>query len=177
MITVYVQSVFEECIGDIVAKQPVLSMRNIHHHPRTNCLEHSLLVSYISFRVSLKFHLDYRTAARAGLLHDLYLYNPKDTSNYKGLLAFDHPKTALKNAEQLVQLDDKERNIIISHMWPIATHMPHSREAWVVSTVDKVCAVIETLGYIRKARNAWITRYIHKIIYSTTDNGLIVPVA
>lgn len=172
----HIQSIFEDCIGDIVEKQPVLSMRNIHHHPRTNCLEHSLLVSYVSFRISLKLNLDYRTAARAGLLHDLYLYNPKDSSAYEGLLAFAHPKAALKNAEQLVPLDDKERNIIISHMWPISRYMPHSREAWVVSTVDKICAVIETLGYIRMARKAWITRYIHEVIYSGTDNGMIIPV-
>lgn len=154
--------VYKTCIADMLNTEQVESMIAIRHHPKTSCLEHSIFVSYLSFLVAYKLHLDYKAAARAGLLHDLYLYNPKDKAAYHGLLAFAHPKDALHNAERLFDLTPKEKNIIIAHMWPLATHIPRSREAWVVSTIDKVCCVVETLGYLRRARKAWIAKFIRE---------------
>ena len=61
--------------------------------------------------------MDYVTAARAGLLHDLYLYNARDRRNYQGHQCFAHPKAALRNARALCgELTPKEENIILSHM-------------------------------------------------------------
>ena len=34
-------------------------------------------------------------------------------------------------------------------MWPLATHLPRSREAWVVSLADKLCAPLEAVGVWR----------------------------
>jgi len=41
-------------------------------------------------------------------------------------------------------------------MWPLATHLPRSREAWVVSLADKLCAPLEAIGVWRhlKMRSA-----------------------
>ena len=55
-----------------------------------------------------------------------------------------HPETAAKNAEALTgDLTDKERNIILSHMWPAGRHLPRSREAWLVDMVDNYVTLLD----------------------------------
>ncbi|SBW12620.1 HD domain protein [uncultured Eubacteriales bacterium] len=145
-------SCFLYCIGGLLATDEVQSMKKIRHHPGTSCYEHSVFVSYTAFRLARRWGLDYRAAARAGLLHDLYLYDPHDRSAYQGNQCFAHPKAALRNADALVGgLTEKEKNIIISHMWPLARYMPRYREAYVVNLADKLCATAEVLGYWRRS--------------------------
>ncbi|HWS44160.1 MAG TPA: HD domain-containing protein [Pseudoflavonifractor sp.] len=146
-------SCFLECIGGLLATDEVQSMKKIHHHPTTTCYEHSVFVAYTAFRLARRWGLDYRAAARAGLLHDLYLYDPRDRSAYQGNQCFAHPKAALRNADALVGgLTEKEKNSIISHMWPLARYMPRYKEAYVVNLADKLCATAEVLGYWRRSR-------------------------
>ncbi len=146
-------SSFLLCIGDLLRSEEVQSMRSIRHHPGTSCYEHSVFVAYLAFRLARRWGLDYHAAARAGLLHDLYLYNPRDRDAYEGLQCFAHPKAALKNADALVGgLTEREKNSIISHMWPLARYMPRYREAYVVNLADKFCATAEVLGYWKRSR-------------------------
>lgn len=144
---------FRTCIGDLLHTPEVQSMKNIPHHPGVPCYEHSVFVSYMAFRMARRWRLDFHAAARGGLLHDLYLYNPHDRSAYEGNQCFAHPKAALRNADALVKnLTDKEKNIIISHMWPLARHMPRCAEACVVNLADKVCCTAELLGYWKRSK-------------------------
>jgi uncharacterized protein len=113
------------------------------HHGPVTALDHSLFVSYSSYRWARLLHLDARAAARGGLLHDLYLYDPKDKTAHPGSQCFDHPKAAARNAEKITDLSPKERNIILSHMWPLGGQLPRSREALLVDLVDTVCAGLE----------------------------------
>ena len=76
-------------------------------------------------------------------LHDLYLYDPRDKSAHPGSQCFDHPRAAARNAEQVTKLSDKERNIILSHMWPLGGALPRSLEALLVDLVDTFCAGLE----------------------------------
>ena len=144
---------FVSCVGDLLTTDEVRSMKRIPHHPGTSCYEHSVFVAYIAFRLARRWNLDYVAAARGGLLHDLYLYNPKDRTAHPGNQCFDHPKFALRNAETLCgRLTPKEQNIIISHMWPLARRMPRCREAFVVNLSDKLCATAEAAGDWRRSR-------------------------
>lgn len=148
---------FLDCIGDLLATDEVQSMDSIPHHIRTTCYEHSVHVSYVAFRLARRLKLDYMAAARAGLLHDLYLYNPRIPGTHQGSQCFDHPVAALENAKALCgELSHKEENIIISHMWPLARKMPRSREAVVICCVDKLCAAIEGLQLYH--RRTWRAR-------------------
>ena len=122
------------------------------HHGSNTCLDHSLFVASRSFRCARVLGLDWSAAARAGLLHDLYLYDPKDKSAHPGIQCFDHPRAAARNAERLTALSDKERNIILSHMWPLGGALPRSAEALLVDLVDTVCAALELLHLYRPAR-------------------------
>ena len=102
--------------GELLESEPVRMMGRWQHHGRITTLDHSLFVAYLSFRAARWLRLDERAAARGGLLHDLYLYDPRDKSAHPGSQCFDHPRAAARNAEQVTKLSDKERNIILSHM-------------------------------------------------------------
>ena len=69
---------FVNCVRDLLDSPEVQSMRALPHHPGTSCYEHSVFVAYVSFRLARRWGLDYRAAARAGLLHDLYLYDARN---------------------------------------------------------------------------------------------------
>ena len=144
---------FLDCVSDLLVSPQVQSMRDIPHHPGTSCFEHSVFVSSVAFRRARRWGLDYRAAARGGLLHDLYLYDSRDHSNYEGNQCFAHPRAALKNARALCgSLTAVEENIIISHMWPLARRMPHYKEAVVVNLADKLCATLEVMKIWRRLK-------------------------
>ena len=135
--------------GDLLCTDEVQSLKAICHHGMS-CYDHSLFVSYLSFLWARKRGLDYRACARAGLLHDLYLYDGHDPSAHPGLQCFDHPVAAWHNARELTELSPKEENIILSHMWPVGKYLPRSREAFLVNTVDTFCATVELSKLYRR---------------------------
>lgn len=158
-------------VQDIWENEQVQSMRQYPQHGVTSCLQHSLNVSYLSYRFCLAHGLDARAAARAGLLHDLFLYDWHAHRREKGerLHGFTHPGKALENARRLFSLTPKESDIILRHMWPLTLTPPNSREAYVVVLVDKYTSLLETfrcevlpdsaepkaVGQRQKADTAW----------------------
>lgn len=150
---------FQRCIEDLLQTPDVRSMSGVGAHSETNCLEHSLYVAYLSFLVCRRFHWDFMAAARGGLLHDLFLYDRKEKESYEGRHLTSHPRTALRNASQLFDLSDREKDIIVKHMWPVTIRFPRYKESYVVSTMDKICALVECsrvfyrLGHIRRKLN------------------------
>ena len=144
---------FLQCVGSLLETQEVGSMKKWRHHFSITCYQHSLFVSYMAFRLARRLHWDYRAAARAGLLHELYLYDPADASAHPGNQCLDHPEFALRNASALCpDLSVKEKNAIVSHMFPLAVHLPRCREALVVNIADKVCATMEVIHLYQTRR-------------------------
>ncbi len=144
------QHCFIDCISAVIETSEVHSMKQWRHHFSVTTYDHSVFVSYVSYRLARRLNLDYMAAARAGLLHDFYLYDGHDKTAHPGNQCLDHPVAALQNAKVLCpDLTPKEENIIISHMWPLAKKMPRSREAFVVSLADKACAVLEVSRVFR----------------------------
>ena len=70
--------------GELLESEPVRMMGRWQHHGRITTLDHSLFVAYLSFRAARWLRLDERAAARGGLLHDLYLYDPRHKSAHPG---------------------------------------------------------------------------------------------
>ena len=141
---------FFDCVDGLIDHETVCSMREIRHHFHVTCYDHSVFVSYVAFRMARFLGADYQHAARAGLLHDLFLYDPHDRSCYEGNQCFAHPKAALKNASALCgDLTPAEENSILTHMWPLAARMPRYKEAFIVNAADKLCAVIEVCNLSR----------------------------
>lgn len=143
---------FIRTTGELLDSDPVRMMGKWKHHGPITTLDHSLFVAYSSYRVARALGLDAKAAARGGLLHDLYLYDSRDKTAHPGWQCFDHPRAAAKNAEDLTPLSPKERNIILSHMWPLGGQLPRSREAWLVDLVDTLCAGLEITRLYHPAR-------------------------
>ena len=87
-------------IRHILDNEDFMILSNVKHHNITR-LEHSLKVSYYSYKISKLLHLSYKETARAGLLHDFYLEQIDEQDRIKDkilLFSFNHPKTAVKNS-------------------------------------------------------------------------------
>ena len=86
------------------------------------------------------------------MVHDLFLYDwRKRINGRKGLHAFTHPFTAYENASKLFNLNAKEKDIFLKHMWPVTFfHFPKYKESFVLTFVDKRCALSEAAIHIRK---------------------------
>ena len=135
--------------GELLESEPVRMMGRWQHHGRITTLDHSLFVAYLSFRAARWLRLDERAAARGGLLHDLYLYDPRSLPSWRQ--CFAHPVAAARNAAALEgALSPKEENCILAHMWPLSVRAPHSREAAAVCLADKLCSVAEVLHVWRR---------------------------
>lgn len=152
---------FESIISDLVSNSTVQEMKNFKQHYNTNCFDHCKNVAYYSYLICKKYNLDYKAVARAGMLHDLFLYDWRKKQNgRKGLHAYTHPKTALENAQKLFSLTKKEQDIILKHMWPVTLSIPRYKESFIITFVDKYCAIQESFeAYKTKKKLQYIYRY------------------
>lgn len=134
-------------IQDILNNKTVQEMKKYRQHYNTSTYDHCLEVSYISYKICKKFNLDYKSMARAAMLHDLFLYDWRKSQRdveIEGLHAFVHPKIALKNASKIFDLNEKEKDIIVKHMWPVTLPFPKYKESFIITLVDKYCALHES---------------------------------
>ena len=139
-------------VKDILENEVFLKTKDITHHGMDR-YEHSGRVSYYSYKVAKFLKLDYEDVARAGLLHDFFLIDNKLFNNKEKMATLvNHPKYALAFASKYFDLNEKEKDIILTHMFPVAINrVPKYAESWVVDIVDNVVAICEAL-YCRKGR-------------------------
>ena len=140
---------FIECVKPMLEYEPVKQMGDFVQHGNTSCLRHSLAVAFYSYCLCRKLRIkcDEVSMIRGAMLHDFFLYDwhiPDPSRRWHG---FSHPKTALANAEKHFSLCDKEREVIVRHMWPLTLRIPRCREALLVCLVDKVCSAAEVLEF------------------------------
>lgn len=129
-------------IDDILENEKFKKTYTCRHHG-LNRMEHSLKVSYYSYNIAKSLKLNYISVARAGLLHDFFIADDLSATQKK-VSVFVHPYKSLKNSTDYFQLNDMEKDIIISHMFPTLPHkIPKYLESWLVSIVDKVVATYE----------------------------------
>lgn len=136
---------FFDCVKNIINSDEINELKNYKHHHFTTRFNHSLNVAYYSYRICKFFGWDYESAARAGLMHDLYFFENTSRDENGIKLLKNHPFEALKNSEKLVDLNDIEKDAIVNHMWPCSSlSRPKYKESAAVSFSDKLCAVLET---------------------------------
>lgn len=153
---------FYSITKDLLKNPVVMQMKNYRHHYNSTCYDHCLEVAYLSYLFCKKHHLDYVSAARAGMLHDLFLYdwrNSKKLLHLKHFHAFIHPQIALKNASSITNLNEKEKDIILKHMWPVTFFsFPKFKESFVITFTDKISALLSFKKYyINLLTNRMIT--------------------
>lgn len=140
--------VYNHLVADLLENETVLKMKEFPHHGDTTCFQHCLNVSYYNYKLCRFFSLNERAGARAGLLHDLFLYDWHTYKPAKGerLHGFTHASAALKNVRKSFYVSDLEADIIEKHMFPLnITAFPKYRETLVIVLVDKYCGLLETV--------------------------------
>lgn len=136
----YQNKEFQRIISPITNDERFQKLKDIKHHGITR-YEHSLRVAYYSYKVTKLLHLDYKETTEAALLHDFFMEEVEDKNFISRLRK--HPKYAIKNAEEICNLNDKQKDIIKTHMFPITFTPPKYMESWIVDIVDDVSAIAE----------------------------------
>ena len=147
---------FVKTTAELLGSEQVRMMGRWKHHGPVTTLDHSLFVAYLSYRAARALGLDAQAAARGGLLHDFYLYNWQVKATHPNHLhGLWHPKAALANARARFFLTPKEEDIILKHMFPLTLRPYRYWESFVVSCVDKVCALAELAGRVPVKWRQW----------------------
>ena len=160
MESIYNDNSYLNIVNDILYNKEFERIDGNIHHGQSR-LDHSLRVSYYSYKVCKLLKLDYKKVARAGLLHDFFVTNDL-TDREKRISAFIHPKKALENATNNFDLSELEKDIIIAHMFPLVPNkIPKFMESWIVSIVDKIVATYEfSYSYGAKAFSKVPSTYV-----------------
>ena len=129
-------------VEHILSHEDFMALEQFTQHQWTTRFMHSVNVSYLSWILARKFGCDEKAAARAGLLHDFCLYDFSEETPTGERQVFYHPKAAAENSSQHFEISRKEREAILTHMFPLGP-VPTNREGWIISFADKICAVME----------------------------------
>lgn len=170
-ITYYNIIEFYNITKDLLNNPIVQQMKNYRHHYNCTCYDHCLEVAYLSYLICKKHNLDYVSSARAGILHDLFLYEwrkSKRRLHLKKFHAFIHPQIALKNALEITSLNAKEQDIILKHMWPVTLfQIPKYKESFIITITDKISALNSFHSYYKKRLiNSKIYKYAYIFLVS-----------
>lgn len=130
---------YQSIISPILETKAFHKTKEITHHG-VNRFEHSLRVSYYSYKISKFLKLNYQNTARGGLLHDFFL---EDNDKGKMATLIKHPQYALENSLEYFHLSDMEQDIIRTHMFPVTAKPPKYLEGWIVDIVDNVASIYE----------------------------------
>ena len=142
---------FYSHISVLLENDMVRQLDNYIQHYCYSRLQHSLDVAYYSFCIARFMGWDARSTARAGLLHDLFLYDRHDAA-YEGKNHLtQHPLIALENARTICELNSVEEDIIKKHMWLLTATPPRYKEGFIVTFVDKYCAMRELLTSLSRS--------------------------
>lgn len=152
-------------LNEMLNDKNVLQMDRYCQHGNTSTLEHCHNVALKALQLAEKYNCTQEQMDNivvGAMLHDYFLYDwhviGRNTQD--GIHAWSHPRTALKNAVRDFELNDKQRNIIRSHMFPTTLlHPPLCKEAVLVNIADKWCAFVETVDrFIPRKRYTCIER-------------------
>lgn len=149
----------KDAASDILQSDNFKATRAHIQHGNMTVNNHCMNVAKYSIAISEKLRIacNQKELIRGALLHDYFLYDwhSKDHVQPWKLHGFFHPGIALKNATKEYRLTHREKDIIKKHMWPLTVIPPMCKEAWIVTTADKWCSLLETL-HIHKGHGARI---------------------
>lgn len=160
---------YKSIVKNILRDNNFKKTYNIEHHGISR-MEHSLRVSYYSYKIAKKLEFDYKAVARGGLLHDFYLEGDERNKVKKFTDTFVHPKKALATSKEYFDLSQLEENIIVSHMFPIYLSLPKYKESVLVNLVDKVIGGYEMMRKVR-CKTVYMLNYtlLLFVVFITTN--------
>ena len=133
-----------------VAIQKMLS--KYIQHGKTTVYTHSRNVAYLSYIIArfcerkFKININYDFLVVGAMFHDFFLYDWHVSEGRPRLHGFNHPNIASINAKKFFDINEKQKEIIETHMWPLTiTKFPKTVEAKIVCLADKLCSTRETI--------------------------------
>lgn len=148
------RSLLYEYRGDILGSGEFQRAFGQTHHKCMTVADHSLGVCVICLYICLvlkKIHISVhvRDLTVAALCHDLGIMGryEKYRSNFE--CCGRHPVDSLDCIRELIgeeEYNDIIENSVRCHMWPLTPLPPRYREGIILTTADKVSAVMERLG-------------------------------
>ena len=139
---------FQKVCDEFIEQEPFTQMKNYKQHGFTTTYDHCISVSYYGYYFARRLHIpcDDVSLIRGALLHDLFLYDWHEKDRTHRWHGFYHSKKAHDNATTFFDLNEIEKNIILTHMWPLTFRSyPKKREAIIICMVDKFISILETL--------------------------------
>ncbi len=160
----YDYSEWQEIVYPILTSKEYFKRRTFRHHGDITVYDHCVHVSRLSYRIAKKLHLDYKSAAIAGLLHDLYTTPWQEVTVKKPFFeqhGFTHARDALKNSRKFYKkyLNPKIENAILRHMFPLNITPPKYATGYIVTLADKIVSlevftepevIIKTFGFLKR---------------------------
>lgn len=134
---------YYDIIKGILESEEFQKRKTYKHHGNITVYDHSLKVSQVAYKIAKKFKsMDAKSIAVGGLLHDFYdkpWQDKKEKSPFFKKHGFVHAHEALMNAELYFPeyMNEKIKNMIERHMFPLNKVPPKYREAWLITFVDK----------------------------------------
>jgi uncharacterized protein len=145
---------FKTICKDILELNEFNKLKDVSHHGISR-YNHSMRVSYYTYLITKKLHLNYKKATRAALLHDFFTDEVKDYGGVRRLRR--HPLCALENAKKYFDISLLEEDIITKHMFPVTFTPPKYLESWIVDIVDDVVSIYERAFWLKKEIKAVAT--------------------
>ena len=146
------KTTFKKELSEYLSSEKILEMQNYIQHRDLNLLEHSIHVSYVSWKAASKLNLDQSVILKGAILHDFFLYDWHLERHSEKMHGFAHPEIALGNAKQHFDLSPIEEDIILKHMWPLTLSPPKHKASMLVCLVDKYCSFMEIISPSRRSQ-------------------------
>lgn len=140
-------------------------LKSINHHGN-NRFDHINRVAKLSFILSKKFNLDYISCTRGALMHDFFTIDDISRSNKKYIKFLKvHPTEAFNNSMNYFDVNEVEKDIILTHMYPIGKNKPYYKESKIVCFCDKIVSIYEFFKYQLRL-SVWLFAIVcYKYIY------------
>lgn len=141
------KEVIEEYGNEILNNSNMIKSKEYMQHGTTSVFDHSLNVTMMCLKIVniLKINIDTKSLIRGALLHDYFLYDWHVKDETHQLHGFKHAKIALNNACKEFELNEIEKNMIYTHMFPLNLRIPKYKESIILCIADKICASKEVL--------------------------------
>ena len=132
-------------VKEIIESSEFQKRKKFKHH-NDSVFEHSIKVSYKSYKIAKLFKINYKNCAIAGLLHDFYKKPWQDNQEKMPFFkqhGFTHANEASINAQKFY--NDYMNKIIINsikrHMFPLNICPPKYIEGWIITLSDKIVSL------------------------------------
>lgn len=131
---------------------PIINTEEFHaallqrHHLRSTVGLHSIRTAEAAYAIGRLFGEDAAPLIMASLCHDLGILGRERFRSGTECLK-EHPIYSAEKAKKLMpNITETDIMAIKTHMWPLLSSIPKSREGWILSAADKIASVWDILG-------------------------------